>query len=72
MCKKFTGLFLMPADMLFAREKHNGQLPATYAEKLEFKNMLLKALKASNAVNPENYEEAAAAVLRSCNPKKAS
>lgn len=48
---------------------HNGKPPADYKEKKEFKSLVEKGARTDNAEGgEENFDEAAAAVLKSLNP----
>ncbi|KAL9613911.1 MAG: hypothetical protein Q9167_001589 [Letrouitia subvulpina] len=51
------------------KESHNGKPPADYKEKKEFKALVEKGARTNNAEGgEENFDEAAAAVLKSLNP----
>ena len=51
------------------KSSHGGKPPADYKEKKEFKALVEKGARTSNAEGgEENYDEAAAAVLKSLNP----
>ena len=48
---------------------HNQQIPQTYKEKTEFRNLISKGARTDNPEGgEENYDEAVAAVLKSINP----
>lgn len=52
---------------------HDGNPPATYAEKKEFKDFVFSGARTSNTEGgEENFDEAAAAVLKSLNPPSIS
>lgn len=52
---------------------HDGNPPSSYAEKKEFKSFVSSAARTSNSEGgEENFEEAAAAVLKSLNPPSIS
>ena len=52
---------------------HDGQVPASYSEKKEFKALIQRAARTNNSEGgEENFEEAAAAVLKSLNPPSIS
>ena len=51
------------------RSLHDGEPPSNYAQKKEFKTLVEKGARTNNAEGgEENYDEAAAAVLKSLNP----
>ncbi|KAH0556927.1 hypothetical protein GP486_005287 [Trichoglossum hirsutum] len=51
------------------KQDNEGRVPATYREKLEFRKLVEAGARTENAEGgEENYEEAAAAVLKSLNP----
>ena len=55
------------------KASHNGQAPANYAEKKEFKSLVDSGARRENSEGgEENFDEAAAAVLKSLNPPSIS
>lgn len=55
------------------KASHNGQVPANYAEKKEFKALVERGARTKNSEGgEENFDEAAAAVLKSLNPPSIS
>lgn len=52
---------------------HDGQVPSSYKEKTEFRELVRSATRTSNAEGgEENFEEAVAAVLKLLNPPSIS
>ena len=55
------------------KSSHNGEPPSTYAQKKEFKILVERGARKNNVEGgEENYDEAAAAVLKSLNPYSVS
>jgi amyloid beta precursor protein binding protein 1 len=66
-------LLLLLYYLIVWKASRNGEPPATYSEKKEFKAMVEAGARKSNAEGgEENFDEAAAAVLKSLNPPSIS